>query len=39
MPVDVALPCLVLLILAVAFLPVPPKRVSVRRDQHWYGSE
>jgi uncharacterized membrane protein YccC len=39
MPPEITLFCLVLLILAVVCLPVPPKRVSVRRDQHWYGSE
>lgn len=39
MPPEITLLCMGLLILAVLFLPVPPKRVTARRDQHWYGSE
>lgn len=39
MPVELALPCLVLLCLALVFMPPGPKQEVRVRGQEWFGSE
>jgi hypothetical protein len=39
MPVEIALPVLVLLCFALAFLPPGPEEARVWREQEWWGEE